>query len=314
LIRRYRANATSPILHVRRTRRSHPLRTCERQFASLARESRGPPSEETFMSFVRTLADGAAQAAQLVPLLFALNGAAPAAAELPRAAAFARGAAAQALLEPVPAGAPLTLAANHVEVRVHGARAEVLTQLTYRNDGSVPIEARYAVPLPALVLQPGQSASWPTAAAPLDCGSDEPPESAQFAEAGEADPRAYASGTLWIEPGEEVFVRLRRTVDLFVRGARHRLVLPLVLDRGATFTPRFSAEVRIEAERPIAALASATHRGQALGLGERHAALIVPEGRVYEGRFFAVEFELGAAEAAHAMPVWGGEARPRAAR
>jgi Ca-activated chloride channel family protein len=266
------------------------------------------------MSFVRTLADGAAQAAQLVPLLFALNGVTPAAAQLPRAVALAPGAAVPAVIEPLPSGAPLTLVANHVEVRVAGARAEVLTQLTYRNDGTVPIEARYSVPLPALVLQPGETASWPTDAAPFDCGGDEPPESAQFAEAGEADPRAYASGTLWIEPGEEVTVQMRRTADLLVRNGRHRLVLPLVVDRGATFTPRFSAEVRIEADLPIAALASATHRGQVVGLGERRAALIVPDGRVYEGQFLAVEFELGEAPLATETLAWGGEARPRMAR
>ncbi|MCK6429201.1 MAG: hypothetical protein L6Q72_08930 [Burkholderiaceae bacterium] len=266
------------------------------------------------MSFVRMLADGAAQAAQLVPLLFALNGVTPAAAQLPRAVALTPGAAAPAVIEPLPAGAPLTLVANHVEVRVHGARAEVLTQLTYRNDGSVPIEARYSVPLPALVLQPGEIASWPTDAAPFDCAGDEPPEAAQYAEAGETDPRAYEAGTLWIEPGEEVTVKLRRPADLLVRNGRHRLVLPLVVDRGATFTPRFSAEVQIEAEQPIAALASATHRGQVSGLGERRAALIVPDGRVYEGQFLAVEFELGEGPVATETLAWGGEARPRAVR
>ncbi len=266
------------------------------------------------MSFVRMLADGAAQAVQLVPLLFALNGVTPAAAQSPRAVAFSPGAAAPAVSEPLPAGAPLALIANHVEVRVHGARAEVLTQLTYRNDGSVPIEARYTVPLPALAPQSGEIATWPVDAAPFDCGGDAPPEVAQFAVAGEADPRAYETGTLWIEPGEEVTVKLRRPAELLVRNGRHRLVLPLVVDRGATFTPRFSAEVRIEAERPIVALASATHGGQVSGLGERRAALIVPDGRVYQERFLAVEFELGEVAVASGALAWGGEARPRAAR
>lgn len=259
------------------------------------------------MSFVHMLADGAAQAAQLVPLLFALNGVTPAAAQLPRA-----GAAAPVLVEPLPAGAPLVLVANHVEVRVDGARAEVLTQLTYRNDGTTPIEARYSVPLPALVLQPGETASWPDETAASDRCDDEPPEVAELAEAGEADPRAYEAGTLWIEPGEEVVVRLRRPAELLVRNGRHRLVLPLVTDPGAAFTPRFSAEVRIEAERPIAALASATHGGQVFGLGQRRAALIVPDGRVYEGRFLAVEFELGEGPVAAETRAWGGETRSRA--
>ncbi len=264
------------------------------------------------MSFVRMLADGAAQAARLVPLLFAFNGVTPAAAQLPRAVALAPGTAAAAVIEALPAGAPLTLVANHVEVRIADARAEVLTQLTYRNDGTLPIEARYTVPLPALVLQPGEIASWPVDAAAVDCGGDELPESAQFAEAGEIDPRGYEAGTLWIEPGEEVTVKLRRPAELLVRNGRHRLVLPLVAHRDATFTPRFSAEVRIEAERPIAALASATHGGHVSGLGARRAALTVPEGRVYEGRFFAVEFELGDPPGTTATAAWGGEAHPRA--
>ncbi|MFZ5538255.1 MAG: hypothetical protein ACOY5V_00765 [Pseudomonadota bacterium] len=266
------------------------------------------------MSFVRMLADGAAQAAQLVPLLFALNGAAPAAAQLPRAVASSPDAAAPVLIEPLPAGAPLVLVANHVEVRVDGARAEVSTQLTYRNDGTAPIEARYSVPLPARVLQPGDTASWPDETTALDRCDDEAPEAAEFAEAGEADPRAYEAGTLWIEPGEEVVVRLRRPAELLVRRGRHRLVLPLVTDPGAPFTPRFSAEVRIEADRPIAALASATHGGQVIGLGQRRAALTVPEGRAYQGRFFAVEFALVEAPTAAKSLAWGGETRLRAPR
>lgn len=266
------------------------------------------------MSFVRMLADGAAQAAQLVPLLFALNGVAPVSAQLPRAVPFTPGAASPAVIEPVPATAPLTLTSNHVEVRIDGARAEVLTRLAYRNDGSVPIEARYSVPLPALVLQPGDVASWPDDA-PFDCGGDETPEAAQYVEAGEADPRSFESGTLWIEPGEEVTVQLRRAADVLVRNGRHRLVLPLVVDRGATFTPQFSAEVHVASERPVAALASATHGGEVVGLGERHAALVVPNGRVYEGQFLAVEFELGDANAAVARDAlaWGGETHLRAA-
>lgn len=197
-------------------------------------------------------------------------------------------------------------------MRIHGARAEVLTQPTNRHDGSVPIEARYTVPLPALVLQPGEIASWPVDAAAVDCGGDEPPESARFAEAGEVDPRGYAAGTPWIEPGEEVTVWLRRPAELLVRNGRHRLVLPLVVDRGATFTPRFSAQVRIEAERPIAALACRTHGGQVFGLGERRAAPIVTDGRVYQGRFLAVEFEPGDVPSATSALAWGGEAHVRA--
>jgi hypothetical protein len=273
------------------------------------------------MSFIRVLADGAAQAAQLVPLLFALSGVTPAEAQLPRAVpAFAANAASMAVIEPIPPTAPLTLTSNHVEVRVVESRAEVLTRLTYRNDGTVPIEARYSVPLPALVLQPGDDLArlMALADASFDCGGDESPEAARFAEAGEVDPRTVESGTLWIEPGEEVTVQMRRPAELLGRNGRRRIVLPLVVDRNATFTPQVSAEVHVESERPVSALASATHGGRVVGLGERHAVLTVANGRVYEGQFLAIEFELGAASAAPVAVVdslaWGGEAHRRAGR
>jgi hypothetical protein len=109
-----------------------------------------------------------------------------------------------------------------------------------------------------------------------------------------------------------------RPVELLVRHGRRRVVLPLVVDRSATFTPQFSAEVRVESERPISALASATHGGRVVGLGERHAVLTVPNGRVYEGRFLAVEFELADASSAPMGRVdsraWGGEVHSRADR
>ena len=41
---------------------------------------------------------------------------------------------------------------------------------------------------------------------------------------------------------------------------------------------------------------------------------MVPDGRVYEGQFFAVEFELGDGQVMTEAVVWGGEARPRSAR
>lgn len=270
------------------------------------------------MSMLRLLGewfdDGFEVATQLVPLVF-MVGAGAAQAQLPRAVPVAiaaqagaqpaaRGAVA-AVIEPLPGFAALTLAANRVEIHVGSERAEVRTRLTYRNDGTTPIEAHYAVPLPAMLLQQtadelaasGESAGCGDAGDLEAAGSEQPDDalSAEFAEAGELDPRTMQAGTLWIAPGDSVTVEMRRPADLLRRAGRMRLVLPLIVDRQATFAPEFSADVLIDAGAPVIELSSATHGGQVSGIGERIAVLNVPNGRVYEGQFLAVEFALGSA-------------------
>ena len=262
------------------------------------------------MSASSLLLDGALRAAQLAPLLFALNGAPPAAAQLPRPLpapqiAVPGSAPATVVLGETGSAAPLALHASHVEVRITGRSAHVRTTLTYRNDGTVPVEALYTVPLPAALatlLQPGDEAFG---------GCDEPYELAQFAEAGEAPP-VYERGSVLLAPGEEVTVKLDRVTDLLVRGDRHRLVLPLPTQRGGVFTPQFSASVTIDAGRPVRELASATHVAEVDGVGTRQARLVVPAGRVQEGQFLALDYTLGddapGAAVAHG---WGGEAHTR---
>jgi hypothetical protein len=286
------------------------------------------------MSLLQVLGSGIEVATRLVPLVFAV-GAGAAQAQLPRPvpAVFVSAAAAPApdhgavpaVIEPLPGFAPLTLASNRVEIHVGRERAEVRTRLTYRNDGPSPIEAHYAVPLQATLLQ--QSAG-ETIDGEVDadtgCGSSEAdtavaaadgdPLAHEFAEAGEPDPRALQAGTLWIAPGDSVTVEMRRPADLFKRAGRVRLVLPLIVDRQATFTPEFSADVLIDAGAPVLELSSATHGGQVSGLGERIAVLNVPNGRVYEGQFLAVEFALGNPADARTAPLaqaieWHGEGR-----
>lgn len=253
----------------------------------------------------------ALRAAQLAPLLFALITAQPAAAQLPRSASAAApavdGAPAIVVIGEAGSAAPLALRASHVEVRIAGRSARVRTTLTYRNDGAVPVEALYTVPLPAALATLHQPQD---EAAPGGC--DEPYELAQFAEAGEAQP-VYERGSLLVAPGEEVTVRLDRVTDLLVRGDRHRLVLPLTTQRGGVFTPQFSASVTIDAGRPVTALASATHAAEVDGLGTPQARLLVPAGRVYEGQFLALDYTLGDDAPAQAVAhAWGGEAHARA--
>jgi hypothetical protein len=277
------------------------------------------------------LLDGALRAAQVAPLAFTLGALQPAAAQLPRPVMTAATPAAvpTALPAVIPvmvdssAGLdPLHLTIAHVDVQVAGGQALVRTTLIYRNDGSVPVDAQYSVPLPALFGAPGQ---------PLEalgqgeeigediggCG-DEPYDVAQFAEAGEPVNVGYEHGSVMVAPGEEVTLVLARPVDLISRGERHRLVLPLDFARGGSFTPRFSAEVQVTAAQPVQSLVSATHGGEVMGVGSTSARLVIPEGRVYEARFLAFDFKLGSASAdlprAADTPVrnaalWGGEGR-----
>ncbi len=274
--------------------------------------------------------DGALRAAQLVPLVFTLGALQPAAAQLPRPVVAAAApapvmatapAARTVVLDARATMEPLQLAISHVDVQVTGARALVRTTLIYRNDGTVPVDAVYAVPLPALFAAPGEPLEHlGMDEAPDGCG-DEPEALAQFAEAGESLDTRVERGSVTVAPGEEVTVVLAREVDLVSRGDRHRLVLPLDFQRGASFTPHFSAEFDVTADRPVLALTSATHGGTASGTGSTRARLVIPEGRVAEGQFLAVDFEVGAgtevaqATAAEAdTPVrnaaaWGGEGR-----
>lgn len=264
-------------------------------------------------NMISVLLDAALRAAQLAPLLFAQ----PAAAQLPRPlnppAAQAGGATTTVVLDPASTPAPLQLVASHLDVQVNGKLAMVRTTLTYRNAGALPVEALYTVPLPALLATADQRVIALGAPVMEDAGcGDEPYEVAQFAEAGEAPEVRYEQGTVLVAPGEEVTLTLARPTELVVRDARYRLVLPLGFQRGASFTPRFSADVSVAAEQPIRALTSATHGGEVENLGGTHARLSIPEGRAYEGQFLAFDFELGEGEAdtpVRNVAAWGGEGR-----
>jgi signal transduction histidine kinase len=61
--------------------------------------------------------------------------------------------------------------------------------------------------------------------------------------------------------------------------------------------PRFTADVLVEADRPVSRLSSSTHRALVDGLGENTALLSVPDGFVYRQSQLAVEFELAGAPA-----------------
>ncbi len=251
----------------------------------------------------QTIAEGALRAAQLVPLLFALNAPSPEAmAQLPRPAP-AEPPFADAAEEP----SPLVLAAHHVDVAIRGGQARVRSRLTYRNEGTEPVAASFAFRYPALLRQ---GESWralgeeSTAAA----DGDDSAQDAEFLEAGEPVPPRIDVGYVTVAPGEEVELETHRTVALEPHGRGWRLALPLPSDRGAPYAPQFSAGVTVEESPAVARLASSTHDGTATGLGTPRAQFEVPAGRAYLAAQFVLEVDVGRAGG---VALWGGEARPR---
>lgn len=270
------------------------------------------------LAFSQLAAIGALRAAPLVPLLFALHAAQPAHAQLPRPATTQLSpvtvtAPAIVDIDPGVDGSPLTLVATHVDVRVTGMQARVRTTLTWRNDGVVPVEARYRTPLPStlarLVVEEEFDGCGDAIDTLMAAAMDD--DRTEAGEKAEATPTAL--GTVTLAPGDEVRVTVERDATLIARGDHHRIVLPLFTQRSGLFTPQFSATAFIDAERPIVALGSATHLVEFNRLGESQAQVVIPSGRVHEGQFLALDFTLGneAPVAALTSPRWGGEALAR---
>lgn len=255
------------------------------------------------MSFAAVVLEGAQRAARFVATLFTLNAAAPSAAPpvAPDAGHGITPVSALGLAGP-PADSTLTLAAQHLDVQVEGDRARVRTTYVLRNDDSHPVAAHYLLPVPARVLRGDR---WPLGADRLggDCdagtlGDDDlPPRQADLAEI-EPPARAQPRDVIVVPPGEAITLEVQHELPVEVRGDLHRLVLPLSVDRAAPWVPRFSADVLIEAARPVRRLASPTHEALVAGIGEPSALLTVPEGFVYRQKELAIEFELDATGAA----------------
>jgi hypothetical protein len=257
------------------------------------------------MSLGQIVIEGAARAAQMVPLLFALNSP-PVVAQLPRAAAgdtqFGTA---------VEEAAPLLLTEHHVDVRISGGKAQVRTTLTYRNDRGEPVSTSFAFPFPTLLEQGG---AWRALGDEIieagDC-ADESAEDAEFAEVGEAIPPRIDVGYVTVAPGEEIKLETHREVDLVQRAGGYRLALPLPIDRSAPYSPQFSADVTVQGLAAVKRLVSITHGGTVVGLGTPRAQLTVPNGRAYAGTQFVVDVEHGATAPMPHLASWGGEARPR---
>ncbi len=259
------------------------------------------------MSIVAGVVEGARRAALYAALLFAFDVGTAAAqpTAVPTSAAIGnstvalatdsglRGQAAAGArdLPPLPiagsvADSGLTLAAHHVDVHVTDGVASARTWLFLRNDTARAISAQYVLPYPARL---SRGDGWSVDEL---CGDDLSVVAAELAEAAEAPLRqAQRHDVIVVAAGEQVTLQVEREVPIISDDAVHRLSLPLPVNRDALWVPRFSADVFIEAERPIRRLVSPTHEALVDGIGE-HAALLSVDGFVYRQAQLAVEYEL----------------------
>lgn len=239
------------------------------------------------MSISAILVEGARRAATYATLLFNLNATQPAAVAMPPVQPEA--------MAPLAVGGSiaatgLTLVAHHVDARVAATTASVQVVLLLRNDTAVEIPVQYVLPYPARLFRRDADGARGEDS-PLRDDTDLPQTAAEQAETARAQPvRRY--DVVVVAPGEQITFEVERDAVLDVRGPVHRLRLPLSVDSAAPFTPRFSADVFVEADRPIRRLASPTHPVLVDRIGERTALLSVEEGRVHRQAQFIVEFEL----------------------
>ena len=244
------------------------------------------------MSISAVFLDGARRAATYVTMLFSLNSP-PAALAQPAATTPAAAPAADESL----ASSGLTLVAHHLDVRIAGERASVQASMLLRNDRAAEVSVQYMLPQPARMLR-GEGAGLAgsaDAAAPCD-DADLSPLAAELAEAAPGR-LVHRFDVIVFAPGEQIGLEIQREVPVEVAGDVRRLSLPLPGDSEAPWVPRFTADVLVEADRPVSRLSSSTHRALVDGLGENTALLSVPDGFVYRQRRLAVEFELAGAPA-----------------
>lgn len=246
------------------------------------------------MSMATVVLEGIRRPAAYAAMLFSLNAPQAAAAQPPVSGA---GAAAALVLDGSIAGTGLTLAAHHLDVQIAEGSASVQQHLLLRNDTAERVAVQYLRPDPAHVVRAGSFDGLArNDLAPLrDESADLSP---QAAERIEAEPGRWLRryDVIAVAPGEQIIVEAKCEVPVVVAGNQHRLQLHLPVDPGAPWVPRFTADVRVEADRPIRHLSSPTHPVLVEGLGGPMAQLSVAEGLVHRQAELTIEFELDAAE------------------
>jgi len=245
------------------------------------------------MSISAVVFEGMRRAATYAAMLFTLNAAEPAAAQPP--AVGAKQAAALAIDGSV-AATGLTLAAHHVDARIAGDTASVQVWLLLRNDTTAEVSVQYMLPHPARIVRgDGRSQFGRAGLASLCDEADLSPDAAEHAETATGR-LVQRQDVVVVAPGEQISVEVLREVPVVAAGGVHRLQLPLPVDPAAPWVPQFTADVLVEADRPVTRLSSATHPVLVDGLGERTAMLSVADGFVHRQAQLAVEFELGAGQ------------------
>ncbi len=241
------------------------------------------------MSLSNVVLEGARRAATYAAMLFSLNAAEPAAAQStvaqPRTAA-------PLAVEGSVSDSGLTLTAHHFDVRIADDEASVRTLLLLRNDTAAAISTQYILPYPARVVR---GDDW-TVLGREDISTlcDETDLSPVAAEQAETAPGRLARrhDVIVVKSGQQITLEVLRQVPVVATDGVKRLQLRLPVDRGAPWVPRFTADVRVEADRPIVRLESPTHEALVDGVGSRTALLSVADGFVYRQEQLAVEFEL----------------------
>jgi hypothetical protein len=183
----------------------------------------------------------------------------------------------------------LTLLAHHADVHVDGRTASARVQMLLRNDTAQAVSVQYLLPGRARLARGDPLRRLAGVADDADL---QPLEAERI----EAEPvRAlHARDVVVVAPGEQVGIEVEREVVVRAAGRMRRLRLPLPFDPAAPWVPRFSADVLVQAGRPVRSLASPSHPVLVDGLGEPVAMLSVVDGLVHRAAALEVEFEIDA--------------------
>ena len=249
------------------------------------------------MSMSTVILEGVRRAATYAAMLFTLNAPEPATAQPPAARSHPVALA----IDGSVAATGLTLAAHHVDARIAGDSASVQAWLLLRNDTAAEISAQYVLPHPARIVRGDiRTLSGRADMASLCADADLSTDAAEHAETATGR-RVQQHDVIVVAPGEQITVEVLREVPVVAVGRVRRLHLPLPVDPAASWVPQFTADVLVEADRPVTRLSSTTHPVLVDGLGERTATLSVADGFVHRKAHLTVEFELGAAQATPAL-------------
>jgi Ca-activated chloride channel family protein len=224
----------------------------------------------------------------------------------------------------------LPLKHTRADVTISGVIANVRVTQTYRNEGSVPIDARYVFPastraaVHALRLRVGTRV--------VDAEIREKRQArAEFAQAKregrsaalleQQRPNVFTMAIANVMPGEEIAVELRYTEAIVPTEGSYRFVFPTVvgprynggadeagqpsesqklegwiaqpiLRKGVAAKHTFELNARLLSPLPIASVTSPSHELRIDGAGTREAALVLPASNAHANRDVVIDYRL----------------------